>query len=126
MDNVARSARSARCALDVIPSVSAAMSTSARLLVSSRSESPLAPAMAYRNALLAESIIRMMGVGRPNAMAYSVETCVPVASSAFRSVCQARVAHLTRTGNSQTPDNTASLPISSGLTLPFGPSVSIA
>jgi hypothetical protein len=94
--------------------------------LSSRSESPPAPAMASRSARLAESIIRMMDVGRPNAMDYSVETCVPVASSAFLSVCQARVAHLTRTGNSQTPDNTASLPMSSGLALPLGPSVSIA
>ena len=33
-----------------------------------------------------------------------------VAASAARSVCQARVAHLTRTGYSRTPENTASLP----------------
>ncbi|MNW03396.1 hypothetical protein D3C71_1993230 [compost metagenome] len=34
------------------------------------------------------------------------------------------MAHLTRTGNSHTPESTASLPSSVGVTLAFGPSVS--
>src|SRR3984893_4255009 len=54
----------------------------------------------------------------------SVETRSSLPSRALRSVCQARVAHLTRVGNSQTPDSTASLPTSSGFTSSFGPTVS--
>jgi hypothetical protein len=41
---------------------------------------------------------------------YSVVTVAFSPSSAARMVCQARVAHFTRTGYSRTPKNTASLP----------------
>src|SRR5919197_33528 len=46
----------------------------------------------------------------PKTTSYSVDTvsCWPL--SAACSVCQASVAHLTRTGNSETPENAASLP----------------
>src|SRR5437660_1746448 len=43
---------------------------------------------------------------------YSVDTLSCLPSSAACSVCQARVAHLTRTGNSETPEKTASFPSS--------------
>ena len=43
---------------------------------------------------------------------YSVETASCLPSSAACSVCQASVAHFTRTGNSDTPEKTASLPSS--------------
>src|SRR5690349_11778117 len=36
--------------------------------------------------------------------------CPPSAAMAARSVCHDRLAHLTRIGNSDTPENTASLP----------------
>ena len=40
--------------------------------------------------------------------AYSVETCPLLFLSAVNIACHAKVAHLTRIGNSQTPDNTSS------------------
>src|SRR5262249_28628401 len=48
---------------------------------------------------------RSVGIAR-----YSVVTESFRSSSAARSVCQASVAHLTRIGNSETPENAASLP----------------
>src|SRR6266481_879128 len=50
---------------------------------------------------------------------HSVETASCLPSSAACSACHAREAHFTRTGNSDTPANTASLPSSSGT--PFLP-----
>ena len=50
---------------------------------------------------------------------YSVETASCLPSSAACSVCHASVAHFTRTGNSDTPANTASLPSASGLPSPW-------
>ena len=43
-------------------------------------------------------------------MGYSVETACPSSSSAARSVCQAKVAHFTRTGNSLIPRKTTNSP----------------
>src|SRR5712691_2864235 len=43
-------------------------------------------------------------------LGYSVETVWPGASKAAFRVCHDRLAHFTRTGNSDTPENTASLP----------------
>src|SRR6266699_5092011 len=43
---------------------------------------------------------------------YSVDTVPCLPSSEACNVCQARVAHLTRTGNLETPEKTASLPSS--------------
>src|SRR5680860_1890833 len=40
--------------------------------------------------------------------------CATLAWQALRSACQAKVAHLTRVGDAQTPDSTASLPTSGG------------
>src|SRR6266849_3046133 len=44
--------------------------------------------------------------------AYSVETVSDFSSRAASIVCQARVAHFTRTGNSETPEKTINLPMS--------------
>ena len=41
---------------------------------------------------------------------YSVLATAGLPSSALRSVCQASEAHLTRTGNWETPEKTANLP----------------
>jgi hypothetical protein len=56
------------------------------------------------------------GIAQDDTKNYSVETasCSPL--SAACSVCQARVAHFTRTGNSDTPEKAASLP---RLSVPF-------
>src|SRR5262249_20329624 len=48
----------------------------------------------------------------------SVDTVAPSESSAALSVCQGRVAHLTRTGYSRTPENTSSFPRSGPFRLP--------
>src|SRR5580704_13456452 len=45
---------------------------------------------------------------------YSVETASCLPSRAAISVCHAKLAHFTRTGNSDTPANTANLPRASG------------
>lgn len=50
---------------------------------------------------------------------YSVETASCWPSSAACNVCHASVAHFTRAGNSETPENTASFPISSSEGCPW-------
>src|SRR5450631_629730 len=56
--------------------------------------------------------------GSMNNLLYSVETDSFFPSRAAISVCQAREAHLTRTGNSHTPEKTSSLSRPSELPVP--------
>src|SRR5206468_7491435 len=61
----------------------------------------------------------------PVATVHSVDTGAPSPFSAACRVCQARLAHFTRAGNSHTPERTASFPSSCGSTLVLGSLVSI-
>src|SRR3989442_6088074 len=56
----------------------------------------------------------MVRHGRRSRYSASVDTTSSFASTAERSVCQARLAHFTRAGEFRTPSNTASLPSRSG------------
>ena len=88
-------------------------------------ERELLSARDQRRGAGAQQLDRLMEIVGHGRRRYSVDTRSPLASSALFSACQPSDAHLTRAGNSETPDKTASLPSARGSASAPGPSVNM-